>query len=593
MYIYLWCFIAGSFLGWLCEVGFAAAKERKFVNRGFLNGTFCPIYGMGLVLMDVVLGRYRSNMAVLLIGAMVLGSALELAAGFLLEKVFKQKWWDYSDRPHNFRGYICLSFAVLWGLAGGIVVRVFMPMFKSLVEKIPTRLGLVLLAVFGSILLLDFIVTVISILGLNRRLKNIEAVSGRLREGADRFGELFSATVMGVQDRYEGSELKEKYGELSKRAKKEVDALHKKYQGAEFRIHISALSEKTRRELEWLRVAQAHVALQGRYPGLSDKVREELTELRLKYERAFQRNKFVIRLLKAFPDLKSMKYNQQLEEMRQKYYILRQKSSAVLKKRKEEAIAAYESTVPIGQEKPFAHRFSFAKLFWVFMIGNVLGFVVETFWCLLKPPHQFELRVSVVFGPFILVYGFGAVLFTLFLHKLYNKTDVSIFLCSMLIGGAFEYVCSFLQQAVFGTVSWEYSGSALSIHGRTNLMYSFFWGILGVVWVKDIYPRLSRTIEKIPRKPGRIATIVMAVFMVINMGLSAGAVLRWSERVNDAAATNKVQVFFDKFFNDGFMDTIYPHMQYVGNFDRANKTESSGSKPAEPAEQDASAKKSK
>lgn len=567
MYIYLWCFIAGGFTGWLCEVAFAAVKQRKFVNRGFLNGPFCPIYGFGLVWMDFALGRFRGNMAVVLIGSMVVGSALELAAGFLLEKVFKQKWWDYSDEPHNFHGYICLNFSIVWGIAGGVIVRLVMPALKEMILLMPEKLGAGLLIVFGGLLLADFAVTVFSILGLNRRLKNIEIVSAKLREGSGKFGELFSSTVIDIKDWYESSELKEQYEGLSKRAKKEVDALKSRYQQSEFKVYAAELSERTRQELSFLRVSHTHMQLQSKHMDLSEKAREELIELRLKYERAFKKNKFVIRILKAFPDLKSMKYNEQLEEMRQMYHIFAKKSSEVFKKRNEEAVAAYESNVSKGQEKPFAHRFSYAKLFWVFMIGNVMGFVFETFWCFLIPPHQFELRVSVVFGPFILIYGFGAVLFTLCLHKLYAKLDVWIFLCSMLMGGAFEYICSFLQQAVFGTVSWEYSGSALNVHGRTNLMYSFFWGILGVLWIKDIYPRISRAIERVPKKTGQIATAAVTVFMAVNMALSAGAVLRWSERVNDVPAANPVQASFDKMFDDSYMETIYPHMQYVGKLD--------------------------
>ena len=108
MLTYLWCFFAFSFLGWCAEVVFAALRERRFVNRGFLNGPFCPIYGFGVVLMDFLLRPFGGNLAVLLVGSMLVGSGLEWVVGFLLEKVFHQKWWDYSDQPHNLNGYVCL-----------------------------------------------------------------------------------------------------------------------------------------------------------------------------------------------------------------------------------------------------------------------------------------------------------------------------------------------------------------------------------------------------------------------------------------------------------------------------------------------------
>ena len=158
----------------------------------------------------------------------------------------------------------------------------------------------------------------------------------------------------------------------------------------------------------------------------------------------------------------------------------------------------------------------------------------------------------------------GAVAITLILSRLYNQKDFLIFLASMFIGGAFEYLCSFAQQAVFGTVSWEYSGSPLNVGGRTNLMYSFFWGILGLVWVKDLYPALSREIQKVPKKAGRRVTAIVSVLMAIDILLSVGAVYRRSERVNQIPATNVVQEFFDTYFPDSYLDFIFPHMEYVG-----------------------------
>lgn len=104
----------------------------------------------------------------------------------------------------------------------------------------------------------------------------------------------------------------------------------------------------------------------------------------------------------------------------------------------------------------------------------------------------------------------------------------------------------------------------MNISGRTNLLYSFFWGILGLIWVKDLYPVLSRSIQKIPKKVGKPLTIGVSIFMAVDMALSAGAVYRQSERINDIPATNAVQTFFDTYFPDEFLEIIYPHMEYVG-----------------------------
>lgn len=504
LYTYLYCFFIYAFLGWCGEVLFAAAVERRFVNRGFLNGPVCPIYGVGVAAIALFMGPFAGNLLALFLGSMILGSALEWFAGFLLEKIFHQKWWDYSNEPHNLNGYICLKFSILWGFAGALVVRFVVPLTSRLVHLIPHTLGWVLLAVMGALIIADLSVTVVAIIGLNRKLKMLEMVAARLKEGSDKLGE-------GLFER--------------------------------------AVSAKKRAELMQLDAEKLHE----------------------RYEQALHSNVLHRRLLRAFPDLKSLRHNEQLEALQESIDVFRRKSRDAVIRRNQAAMEAYEPHLGEGQEKPFAYMICYEKLFWIFMAGNVVGCLLETIYALIMPPHQFELRVSVVAGPFILVYGFGAVAITLFLRRMYNQRDVLIFIASMVVGAAFEYFCSFFQQAAFGTVSWEYSDSPFNVGGRTNLMYSIFWGILGLVWVKDLYPVVSRRIEQVPKKLGRILTVIFTVFMVADMAVSAGAVYRQYERVDGVPATNSVQEFFDKAFPDEVMKIIYPHMQYVGRPELSEK----------------------
>lgn len=183
-----WFFFIYAFLGWCCEVVYAAAQHGVFVNRGFLNGPVCPIYGFGLCLVTAVLYPVRGNLALLFLGSVLLASALELAAGFLMEKLFHHRWWDDSNRPLNIGGYVCLLFSLLWGLACVLVVDVVHPIIARFVAAVPRSPGVVLLCVFGVTLLLDLAITVMNVRKLNRRLCALDEAAERMRGLSDGIG---------------------------------------------------------------------------------------------------------------------------------------------------------------------------------------------------------------------------------------------------------------------------------------------------------------------------------------------------------------------------------------------------------------------
>lgn len=191
LYQLYWFFLIYSFLGWCAEVVFAAVTTGKLVNRGFLNGPVCPIYGFGMLAALVALAPVRQNLGLLFLGGMALASAIELAGGWALKKLFHTSWWDYSDQPFNLGGYICLSFSLLWGLAVVGVVRLVHPPIEAMVAAMPRPLGLSLGAVLGAVFLCDLAATVCTIAGLQRDLRELQrlAADEKLETGREKLAE--------------------------------------------------------------------------------------------------------------------------------------------------------------------------------------------------------------------------------------------------------------------------------------------------------------------------------------------------------------------------------------------------------------------
>lgn len=189
-------FFLYAFLGWCAEVAFAAITTRQLVNRGFLNGPQCPIYGFGMVVLLLTLGPWRDNLAAVFLGSAVLATLVELVGGWVLYRLFHTRWWDYTGKPGNIGGYICPQFSLLWGLGGLVMLRGIHPLLARPVQHLPRgvllAVDLVLLAGFVA----DTAVSFAQAAGLTRQLRTLEELGSGIRHLSDRMTELIGTRAM-------------------------------------------------------------------------------------------------------------------------------------------------------------------------------------------------------------------------------------------------------------------------------------------------------------------------------------------------------------------------------------------------------------
>lgn len=303
MYLLLWIFFVYAFLGWCTEVSFAALTSGRFVNRGFLNGPVCPIYGVGVVIVLFFLDPLRGNTFLLFLGSVLLTSLLEWVTGFVLEKIFHQRWWDYSNEPFNLGGYICLRFSIAWGLACLFVVEIIHPSILWLIHLIPHTLGLVLLALFSAGMLVDLAATVRTIARMNRQLTQLDELAGRIKALSNELGENLAERVIDAAEL--GSGLREDIQENLEDAK---DVL------AQRREDLQDSLEDMKESL-----AERRMQYQMDQAERLEQRQRDLAELRTKLEAAMARPIFgQHRLMRAFPKMRSTTHAQALERLRQR-----------------------------------------------------------------------------------------------------------------------------------------------------------------------------------------------------------------------------------------------------------------------------------
>ncbi len=193
-------------------------------------------------------------------------------------------------------------------------------------------------------------------------------------------------------------------------------------------------------------------------------------------------------------------------------------------------------------------------IFWIFIIGSIFGCIMETIVGVLMD-KEFHLRKGLIYGPFIPVYGVGAIMYYFIVTRI--KDIIKVFFTSMVLGGFVEYVCSFVQEVFFGTISWDYSNIALNLNGRTSLMHCIFWGLVGIFYITVAYPLIEKWVSGYKRVDFNVLTVLVFAFMAFNVFISCAAGSRQNERVKGIEAKGKFDEFLDNYYPDSKMDKVY------------------------------------
>ena len=284
-YLILYFFTYG-FLGWCAEVAYAAVKEKRFVNRGFLNGPICPVYGVGVSAVLLLLEPFENNLVILYVASVIIVTLIEGLTGFALDKIFHHKWWDYSGQPFNIGGYVCPIFSLVWGVACIFIVKVFQPLVYRVAEALPHALGVALIVVLSIVTFADLYVTASGILKFNKRLEMMERIASELRDISDKMGSNIYENVMDTMEKQE--EVGKKLDEVTDDIKGKLEEF-----GGEQKERAAQQKERA------VQLREYYVQLKERYAQL-----------------AKSSTKFSERLVKAFPKMESRNHKDILEELK-------------------------------------------------------------------------------------------------------------------------------------------------------------------------------------------------------------------------------------------------------------------------------------
>ncbi|MBP5359480.1 MAG: putative ABC transporter permease [Treponema sp.] len=273
-YAVCWYFILYSFIGWTIEVAFHAVTIGKIINRGFLAGPICPVYGFGMIAVLFIMSFLpvnpetgQVNTWLTFLTGSIFTTLVELIAGWGLDKLFHARWWDYSDMPFNFHGYICLAFCIIWGLAVTLALKVLHPFIHSItVALIPQKYGIFILAFLYTATIVDAVITILSALEINKDMERLNALRDTMRKPSDAMSNIIGKNTIKMTTSVQEARVKVALGKAD--LKDDLNKQRKEYQKRYFELKVS---------FKWTKK----------------------------------------RLLNAFPKLQSTKYIQGIQELRQ------------------------------------------------------------------------------------------------------------------------------------------------------------------------------------------------------------------------------------------------------------------------------------
>ncbi len=332
-------FLIYSFLGWCVEVTYAAVADGILSNRGFLNGPVCPIYGFGMLILLIFLAPIQENLLLLFLGGVIIPSLLELVGGWALYKLYHTRWWDYSDFPFNFGGYICLMFSLLWGIGTVLIIRVVHPLIARLVAAFPTSVGWVLMVILYVIYAIDLVLTAISAAGLSRELDTLEKVADSIHAVSDAMTELIGTSALDADQKLDEGRLQMKLAAAEMRTAAENRSPRDIVNAARDKADEAMEAARRASELQRLNATEAASAARLAAIGTAERAGELLKLEQLKAELEARSDEMQAqllrhphfgpgRLLRAYPKLRHGSRMLSMDALRERLQVRRNDTPA-------------------------------------------------------------------------------------------------------------------------------------------------------------------------------------------------------------------------------------------------------------------------